>query len=152
MGNNRRRFCGLAHRASAVLICLPQLYEVALTDISAHGALVETRGKVEIEPGDRTRLRVLTEKGNQAFEVEALVVHCWELGFGLEIDAIDHHARRGLQRLIGTNSGGPQAAERTLSDLIAANFCASTTPAVARAHPGCADAQASALASAIAID
>ncbi|HUX25681.1 MAG TPA: PilZ domain-containing protein [Burkholderiales bacterium] len=152
MGNDRRQFSGLAHRASAVLICLPQLYEVALIDISARGALVETRGKVEIKPGDRARLRVLTEKGNQAFEAEVLIVHCSELGIGLEIEAIDHHASCGLQRLIGTNSGGADLTARTLPELIEANFCANTAPAVARARPGGASRRASALAPAIAID
>jgi len=152
MGNDRRQFFGRAHRASAVLICLPQLYEVALIDISAHAALVETRGKVEIKPGDRARLRVLTEKGNQAFEVEALVVHRSELGIGLELDTIDHHASCGLQRLIGMNSGGLDLSARTLPDLIEANFCANTAPAVARTRPRGASRRASALALAIVID
>ncbi len=75
MQNDSRLFSRPPYRASAVLIHLPYLYEVTLIDISVHGALVGPMGNVEIGVGDQTRLRVLTEKGNQAFEVEALVAH-----------------------------------------------------------------------------
>jgi hypothetical protein len=127
------RLCSMfPHRANAVLIRLPNLYEVTLIDISEHGALVGLKGNVEIRVGDRTRLRVLTEKGNQAFEVDTFVVHRSEQGIGLEIDSIDHHAKSTLHRLIEINLGTLDLATRTLPVLLKANFSAS--PAAA----GCA--------------
>jgi hypothetical protein len=103
------------------LISLPHLWEVTLIDMSVHGALVWLKGNVEIKVGDETRLRVLTEKGNQAFEVEALVAHRSERIVGLEISAIDHHASGTLHRLIETNLGNPDLALRTLPVLLKAN-------------------------------
>lgn len=114
-------------RANAVLICLPHLFEVTLIDISVHGALVRIKGNVEVRVGDETRLRVLTEKGNQAFEAEALVAHRSQHIVGLEISAIDHHAAGALQRLIGKDPGSPDLASRTLPVLLQANCAASPT-------------------------
>src|SRR3972149_10770568 len=93
MQNDPRLFSRFPYRANAVLIRLPHLYEVTLIDISAHGALVGMKGNAEIRVGDQTRLRVLTEKGYQAFEVEALVAHRSEQGIGLEIGSLRHPPR-----------------------------------------------------------
>ena len=125
MQNEPRPFSRVPYRANAVLICLPRLCEVTLIDISVHGALAWLKGNVEINVGDETRLRVLTEKGNQAFEVEALVAHQSEHIVGLEISAMDHHAKGTLRRLIETNLGAPDLASRTLPVLLKANFSAS---------------------------
>jgi hypothetical protein len=127
MQNDPRLFSRFSYRANAVLIRLPRIYDVTLIDISVHGALVGLKGDAEIGVGDQTRLRVLTEKGNQAFEVEALVVHRSEQGIGLEIDAIDHHAKSTLHRLIEMNLGTLDLASRTLPALLKANFSASAT-------------------------
>ena len=127
------RLCSrFPHRAHAVLIHLPHLYEVTLIDISEHGVLVEPKGNVGIAIGDQTRLRVLTEKGNQAFEVEAIVAHRSEQGIGLDINSIDHHARNSLRRLVEAKLGTEELASRTLPVLIEANFSAGT------ARAGCA--------------
>jgi hypothetical protein len=122
MHHDLRLFSRFAYRANAVLIRLPRLYEVTLIDISAHGALVKSKGNVEIVVGDQTRLRALTEKGNQAFEVEALVAHRSEQGVGLEFGCIDHHARNTLYRLIEMNLGTLDLASRSLPALLKANF------------------------------
>jgi len=129
-----RRLPAFACCANAVLIRLPQLYEVTLIDISAHAALVAMKGRAEIKPGDQARLRVLTEKGNQAFEVQARVAHRSQLGVGLEIGAIDQHARNRLQRLIGVNPGAPELAARTLADLVEAHSLAHPAPALSAAQ------------------
>ncbi len=129
MHHDPRLFSRFPYRANAVLICLPRLYEVTLIDISAHGALVKQKGNVEIVVGDQTRLRVLTEKGNQAFEVEALVAHRSEQGVGLEFGCIDHHAKKTLYRLIEMNLGTLDLASRSLPVLLKAN---SRTPAQGR--------------------
>ena len=129
MQDDPRLFSRFPYRANAVLICLPHLCEVTLIDISVHGALVWLKGNVDIKVGDETRLRVLTEKGNQAFEVQALVAHRSEHIVGLEISAIDHHAMGTLHRLIGMNLGTPDLALRTLPVLLKANSAASPTPA-----------------------
>lgn len=121
MQSDPRRSPEPAHRANAVLIHLPRLYEVALIDASLRGALIGTRKLVEIELGEQVRLRVLTERGNQAFEVEARVAHRAEIGIGLEFDTVDQHARRSLQRLIGTDRSAGDPAARTLGDLIEAH-------------------------------
>ena len=128
MQNDPRQLSKFPYRANAVLIHLPQLYEVSLIDISEHGALVGAKGNVEIRVGDKTRLRVLTEKGNQAFEVEAFVVHRAAQRIGLEIDSIDHHARSTLRRLIEINLGTPEMASRNLPALLNSQFAASATP------------------------
>ena len=122
MQNDPRLFSRFPYRANAVLIRLPHLYEVTLIDISAHGALVGMKGNAEIRVGDQTRLRVLTEKGYQVFEVEALVAHRSEQGIGLEIGSIDHHARNTLHRLIEMNLGTLDLAARSLPALLKANF------------------------------
>ncbi len=101
-------------RAKAVLICLPHLYEVTLIDVSVHGVLVGPKGNVEIGVGDHARLRVLTERGNHAFEIEARVVHRSEQGVGLEIHSVDHHARSSLCRLIEASPGALDVASRSL--------------------------------------
>jgi hypothetical protein len=118
MQNDARVFSRFPYRANAVLIRLPYLYEVTLIDISAHGALVGLRGNVEIRVGDQTRLRVLTEKGNRAFEVEALVAHRSEQLIGVEIGSIDRHALDTLHRLIEMNLGTLDLAARTLPALL----------------------------------
>ena len=128
MQNDPRLFSRFPYCANAVLIHLPRLYEVTLIDISVHGVLVGLKGSAEIRVGDQTRLRVLTEKGNQAFEVEALVAHRSEQGIGLEISSIDHHAKSRLHRMIENNLGTPDLASRTLPVLLKANFSASPTP------------------------
>ncbi len=122
MQDNPRLFSRFPCRASAILIHLPRLYEVTLIDISEYGVLVRPKENVEIEVGDQTRLRVLTEKGNQAFEVDAFVVHRSEQGIGLEINVIDHHAKSALRRLIEMNLGTLDLASRTLPVLLEANF------------------------------
>ena len=119
------RLCSrFSYRANAVLIYLPHLYEVTLIDISVHGVLVGLKEDAEITVGDKTRLRVLTEKGNQAFEVEALVAHRSEQGIGLEIKSIDHHAKSTLRRLFEANLGTAELASRSLHVLLEANFSA----------------------------
>ena len=117
------------YRASAVLICLPHLYEVTLIDVSLHGVLVGLDGHAEIGAGDRLRLRILTEKGNQACEVETLVVHRSEGQIGLEIRSIDCHARNTLRQLIEMNLGTLELAVRTLPALLKANSSSVSTPA-----------------------
>jgi len=112
-------------RADAVLIHLPRLYDATLIDISMHGVLVELKGSVDIKVGDQARLRVLNDKGNQAFELDTLVAHSSEQGIGLAINAIDRHAQSWVQRLIGGRSGAPALAARTFPALLEANFCAS---------------------------
>jgi len=122
------RLCSrFPYRANAVLIHLPRVYEVTLIDISVHGALVGLNGNAEIRVGDHTRLRVLTEKGNQAFEVEALVAHRSEQGIGVEINSIHYHAKSALHRLIEINLGTLDLASRTLPALLKANFSTSPT-------------------------
>jgi hypothetical protein len=128
MQNDLRRFSGFPYRANAVLIRLPHLYEVTLIDISVHGALVGLKGNAEIMVGDQTRLRVLTERGNQAFEVEALVAYRLEQDIGLKMSFIDHHANRTLHRLIEMKLGNPDLASRTLPILLKANFFAGPAP------------------------
>ena len=129
MQDEPRLVSGFPYRANAVLICLPHLWEATLIDISLHGALVWIKGNVEIRVGDETRLRVLTEKGNQAFEAEALVAHRAQHIVGLEISAIDHHATSALQRLTGMNPNFPDLASRTLPVLLQANGAASPAAA-----------------------
>ena len=128
MRDDPRLFSRFPYRANAVLICLPQLCEVTLIDISAHGALVGLKGNAEIRVGDQIRLRGLTERGNKAFEVEALVAHRPEQGIGLEIGSIDHHARNTLHRLIEMNLGTPNLTSRTLPALLKENFSATPAP------------------------
>jgi len=125
MQDDPRLVPGVGYRANAVLIHLPQLCEVTLIDISMHGALVWLKGNAEIRVGDDARLRVLTERGNQVFEVQALVAHRRERILGLEISAIDHHARESLQRLMGMNPETPGLASRTLPVLLKSNPSAS---------------------------
>lgn len=121
MRNDSRMFAAFPYRANAVLVCLPHLYDVVLIDISEHAALVWATGNAGIRRGAVARLRVLTENGNQAFELRTVVAHSSGHGIALEIDAIDRHARDSLQRLLGADRGAPQLASRTLSDLIEAN-------------------------------
>jgi hypothetical protein len=137
MKNDPRLFPRFPYRTNAVLICLPCLHEVTLIDICAHGALVRPEGNTEIRVGDQTRLRVLTEKGNQAFEVEALVAHRSDQGIGVEFGCIDHHAKSTLQRLIEMNLGTSDLAARTLPALLDANFCAAPAPPAALARSRC---------------
>ena len=122
MQNDLRRHSRFPYSARAELIRLPHLYEVTLIDISEHGVLIRSNAKTGIEVGDQIRLRLLTEKGNQAFEVEVLVAHRSEELAGLEISAIDRHARRSLHQLIQMNLGTPELASRTLAALLQANL------------------------------
>jgi hypothetical protein len=71
---------------------------------------------------------VLTEKGNQAFEVEAFVWHRSAEGIGLEFYSIDQHAKSALRRLIEMNLGTLDLATRTLPALLKANFSAVAAP------------------------
>jgi len=128
MQDDTRLFSRLPYNARAVLVCLPRLCEVRLIDISEHGVLAGAMGYVGVGVGDQTRLRVLTEKGNQAFEVGAVVAHRSEQLIGLEINAIDHHAKSTLRRMIEMNLGTPNLATRSLPVLLKANFSASPAP------------------------
>lgn len=128
MQNGTRLVPRFPYRANAMLIRLPRMYEVTLIDISAHGALVALQGNVEFKIGDQIRLRLLTEKGYQALEAAALVVHRSEQGIGLEIGPIDRHARNTLHRLIEMNLGTADLAARTLPALLRGNFSANQTP------------------------
>jgi hypothetical protein len=145
MQNDPRLRSTFPYRANAVLIHLPRLYEVTLIDISVHGVLVAPNCNAEIGVGDQARLRVLTEKGNQAFEVEAVVVHRSEQGIGLEIKAIDDHAKSSVRRLIETSLGNLDLASRSLPVLLEANFSAYPTGATGRARPGYGSGHASAI-------
>ena len=129
MQNIPRQFSRFPYRASAVLIRLPHLYEVTLIDISLHGVLAALSGNADIYGGDKIRLRVLTQKGNQAFEVEALVAHRAEDIVGLEISTIDRHAKNTLRQLIEMNLGTQELASRTLPALLKANSSSASTPA-----------------------
>lgn len=117
------------YRASAVLIRLPRLYEVTLIDVSLHGVLVALDGHADIGAGDTLRLRILTERGNQACEVETLVVHRSDGLIGLEIISLDSHARNTLRQLIEMNLGPLELAARTLPVLLKANSPSVSTPA-----------------------
>jgi hypothetical protein len=118
------------YRPSAELICLPRLYRVTLIDISEHGVLVGATQSVGIAVGDEARLRLLTEKGNQAFELQARVAHRSGLDIGLEFVSIDRHARSTLRRMIEMNLGMPELASRSLPAMLHANLlAASTSPA-----------------------
>lgn len=132
-----RPFCRFPFRADAVLIRLPHIYEAALIDISEHGVLVEAKANSGIGVGDQIRLRVLSEKGNQAFEVEALVAHLSEQGIGLEIDCIDRHAKSTVHRLIEMNLGTLDLAARTLPILLKENVSVSPARSTVRAQPRC---------------
>ena len=145
MQNDAQLLSRFPYHANAVLIRLPRLYEVTLIDISAHGALVGLKGNAEIMVGDQTRLRVLTEKGNQAFEVEALVAYRLEQSIGLKMSSIDHHAKRTLHRLIEMNLGTPDLDSRTLPALLKANCFAGPAPSAGRAHPWHGSEHASAI-------
>jgi hypothetical protein len=136
MQSNPQLCSRFPYRANAVLIRLPRIYEATLIDISVHGALVRLENDVEIGIGDQTRLRVLTERGNQAFEVDAVVVHRSEQGIALEINAIDHHALSTLHRLIEMNLGTVDLATRTLPVLLRENFTTSPAQAGNRARSG----------------
>jgi hypothetical protein len=89
---------------------------------------------VEIDAGEQTRLRVLTERGNQAFEVETQVGHHSNRLIGLEINAIDHHAKRTLQRMIEMNLGASDLATRRLHDLLTEYFSLTPAHSAVRAH------------------
>jgi hypothetical protein len=128
MQNDLRLLSRFPYCANAELIRLPHLYDVTLIDISEHGALLGPKGNVNIGVGDQTRLRVLTEKGNQAFEVEAFVWHRSAEGIGLEFYSIDQHAKSALRRLIEMNLGTLDLATRTLPALLKANFSAVAAP------------------------
>jgi len=136
MQNDLQHVSRIPYRANAVLIRLPRLYEVTLIDISVHGALVGLKADAEIRVGDQTRLRVLTEKGNQSFEVDAVVVHRSGQGVGLEISSIDHHTQSTLHRLIEMNLGTLDLANRTLPVLLHDNFTASPAHRGNRARSG----------------
>jgi hypothetical protein len=125
MQDDPRLIPGLTCHANAALIRLPHLCEATLIDISMHGALVWLQGIVDIKVGDEARLRVLTERGNHAFEVQALVAHRCERIVGLEISAIDQHSRGSLQRMIGINPDTPDLASRSLPVLLKSNLGAS---------------------------
>lgn len=132
MQHNVRMDTRIPSCANAVLIHLPRLYEATLIDISLHGVLVRLEGAVDFRVGDQARLRVLNDKGNQAFEVDALVAHRSQHGIGLAIESIDRHARSWVERLIGGNPGAPGLAARTLPALLEENFCANPV------HAACA--------------
>jgi hypothetical protein len=137
MQSDPQPFSRFPYRAKAVLIRLPHLCEVTLIDISVYGALVGLGEDAEIGIGDQARLRVLTEKGNQAFEVETLVVHRSEQGIGLEFNSIDHHAQNTLNRLIEMNLGDQALALRTLPVLLKDNFSPSPMQHGGRVDGGC---------------
>ena len=128
-----RRHSRPPHCFGAVLIHLPRLYELALLDISLHAALLAPGERVEVGLGEATRLRVLTRRGNQACEVQAVIAYRSERGIGLEIDASEQPAMRSLQRLIGVDLVlGDRLGSRSLADLIEANLgAAALTPAPA---------------------
>lgn len=121
MLNDSRLFAAFPYRANAVLVCLPRLYDVALIDISMYGALIGFEGNAEIRPGEQAPLRVLTEKGNQAFEVQARVAHRAGSRIALAIDVTDRHTRGLLQHLLGAGANALNLASRSLSELIDAN-------------------------------
>jgi len=120
----------LHYGTNAELICLPHLYEVMLIDISEHGALLGSKQNVRFGIGDQTRLRLLTQKGNQAFEVDAFVWHRSEQGIGIEFYSIDQYAKRRLRELIEMNLGAMDLASRSLPNLLRQNFFASETNAI----------------------
>ena len=129
-----RQYSRFSYRTNAVLILLPRVYEVTLIDISLHGVLVGLSVNAEIGAGDHARLRVLTEKGNQACEVETRVAHRSEQLIGLEINSIDHHAKNTLHRLIEMNLGTLDLASRTLPILLQENCVLSRGLSAGRTH------------------
>ena len=128
MQNDARLFSRLSWCADAVLICLPRIYEATLIDISEQGALLRRDGEVDIEIGAQTRLRVLTQKGNQAFEVHGRLAYRSGRNIGLQIDIVDQYARGSLRRLIGMRPDAADLAARSLPDLIEAGLCADPMP------------------------
>ncbi|MFA5914576.1 MAG: PilZ domain-containing protein [Burkholderiales bacterium] len=134
MQNDARRFSRFSARADAVLVCLPRIYEGTLIDISEQGALLRLDGKVEIQLGDQTRLRVLTAKGNQAFEVRARLAYRSGQNIGLQIDIVDQYAKGSLYRLIGMRPDAADLAARSLPDLIDAGFRADPMPSAGGAN------------------
>jgi hypothetical protein len=134
MQKGTRQFSRFPYHAVAVLIRLPRLDEVTLIDVSLHGVLVALNTAAEIRTGEQTRLRVLTERGNQSFEVEALVAHRSGQFVGLEISSIDQHARDILRQLIEMNLGAPELATRTLPALLDENIAWIPTFAPGQQH------------------
>jgi len=121
MQDDPRSYSGFPYHTNAILICLPHICEATLVDVSAHGALVSIETNAAIRVGDEARLRVLTDKGNHAFEVDALVAHRSGRLVGLAFNAMDQHAKNTLHRLIGMNLGDPEFAARSLQVLLNAN-------------------------------
>jgi hypothetical protein len=142
MQGGPRQGSRFSYQANAVLIRLPRLDEVTLIDISLHGAIVALNANAEVGAGDQARLRVLTDKGNQAFEVDALVVHRSGQFLGLEISSIDHHAKGILRQLIEMNLGAVELATRTLPILLQQNIVSTPAFSPAQLHArGAADAR-----------
>ena len=134
-----------AGRCGAVLIKLPRLYEAALIDISLRAALLEPNERFEGGVGEPMRLRVLTERGNQACEVQAVIAYRSELGIGLAIDVSERNAMRSLYRQTGGYFAlTDRLAERSLAELVEAYLGMTARGVSATTRPVCADALASA--------
>jgi hypothetical protein len=121
MRNSSLSFSRLANCANAVLIRLPHLHEVTLLDLSLHAAMVASSGYVDVVVGDAVRLRVLTPRGNCAFEVDASVAYRAAEYIGLQIASVDAHARSALLRLVEMKHGSAASAARTLPALLEAH-------------------------------
>jgi hypothetical protein len=115
----RRHFPRFPFHRSAVLIFSTGQFEVALIDLAANGALVESIGAPGFSLYERCELRVLNSEGLRVLAVDAIIVHCIKSRYvGLRLCNISSVAEKDLRQIVEMNLGRDELIQRDFDELL----------------------------------
>jgi hypothetical protein len=115
----RRRFSRVHFDATARLLQGGLAFDTAICDVSLNGVLLKTPEHYQLRSDQPCTLEASLSEG-VVIQFQAMLIHASDRTLGLQIISIDMDSITHLRRLIEVNLGDSQAAERVLSELVAA--------------------------------
>ncbi len=115
----RRRFSRVHFEATAKLRQGGLDFETAICDMSLNGVLLRTPEHYQLRSDQPCTIESSLSEG-VVIQFQAMLIHSSDRTLGLQIISIDMDSITHLRRLIEVNLGDGQAAERVLSELVAA--------------------------------
>jgi hypothetical protein len=119
MSEERRRYSRIAFHSPGRLVFIDCSFEVVISDVSLHGALIRLPPRTLVENDALCILHIRLNRGKDQISMECSVAHVEGRQAGLLCLSIDLDSATHLRRLVELNTGDPALLERELSMLIA---------------------------------
>jgi hypothetical protein len=119
MIEERRRYSRIAFHSPGRLVFIDCSFNVVVSDLSLHGALIRLPANTLVENDALCMLHVRLNRGKDQISMECAVARAEGREAGLSCLTIDLDSATHLRRLVELNTGDPALLERELSQLIA---------------------------------